>query len=115
MAFDFKRLIKKYSVTPAYVQTETPGSYDADTGEWVPGTLAAVEIDGAIVPLSGQDLTYGEAGTYTIDDRKLYCYDDFKTGLAIKHKDINYTIAQKLDYSDFSGGVFIYIIKKVGV
>lgn len=114
MAFNFQRLIKKYNVTPAYAQTETPGSYDADTGEWVPGTLTAVEINGAVVPLSEQDLTYGEAGTYTTDDRKLYCYDDFANGLTIKHKDINYTIAQKLNYSDFSGGVFIYILKRGG-
>jgi hypothetical protein len=113
---NFERLIKKYSVTPAYIQTETTGSYDYESGGvWVPGALEYVLIDGAVVPLSGQDLKYGESGTYTTADRKLYCYNDYETGLTIKHNDVNYTIAQKLDYSDFSGGIFVYILKRGGL
>jgi len=78
--YDFKSLVKKYSKVAPYVQTETAGHFDyANGGEWVPGTVAWVSFEGALVPLNNRDLTYDETGTYNTDDRKLYTYNDYKT------------------------------------
>jgi len=109
--YDFKALVKKYSKVAPYIQTETVGHYDyANGGEWVAGTTAWVSFEGALVPLNNRDLTYDENGTYTLDDRKLYTYNDYKIGQKIKHKEITYTIDKRRDYADFDSGLIIYIV-----
>jgi len=113
--FDFSRLIKKYNTSPSYIQIENAGYYDyGNGGVWVPGVTSMILIDGAVIPLNGQGLIFGESGTYTSDDKKLYCYSDFKNGSTVKYKDVLYTISQKIDYSDYSG-VFVYILKRGAV
>lgn len=114
--YSFKRLIKKYSKVPAFVIEEKDGYTDYEQGGiYVPGTIEKVLIEnGAIVPLSTQDLEYGEGGTYTKEDRKLYCYVNLVKGTKIEHKGLNYTIQGNLDYGDFDIGLCIYIIKRGG-
>ena len=113
--FDFKRLIKKYSKEPAYILRETAGYYDWEQGGmWVPGGEKEIEIEGAVVPLSNEDLQFDEGGTYTIEDRKLYCYEEIDKGEKIKHKGKIYTVMEKKDYSDFTEGLRIYFLKKAG-
>ena len=114
--YDFKALVKKYSKVAPYIQTETAGHFDyANGGEWVPGTQAWVAFEGAVVPFNREDLPYDENGTYTIEDKKLYTYQDFKKGAKIKHKDIEYVIDKRKDYADFDNGLIIYILLRGGV
>lgn len=114
--FSFKRLIKKYSKSPPYQLKETEGYNDMDQGGiWVPGITEEIEIeDAAVIPLSNEDLNFGEGGTYSTEDRKLYCYVDMEKGTKIKHKDIEYTILGRKDYEDFDDGLFIYILGRGG-
>ena len=113
--YNFKRLIRKYSKNPVYYMQETGGHYDySQGGIWVEGTVDAMEFEGAVVPLSNQDLKYDEGGTYTAQDRKLYTYITFDTGQKIKHKGLEYTIQEKRDYEDFGEGLNIYFMRRVG-
>ncbi|MGJ0848185.1 hypothetical protein ACR77J_15955 [Tissierella praeacuta] len=112
--YNFKRLISKYSKAPAFILKETEGYRDPNNGGvWVPGKVEEVLIeDGAVAPLSNEDLQFDEGGTYNVEDRKLYCYEDISTGTKIKHKEKIYTVLEKKDYSDFDNELYIYFIKR---
>jgi hypothetical protein len=113
--FNFKNLIKKYSKTPVYLLEQTEGHYDySQGGIWVPGTITEVEKQGAVLPLTNEDLKYDEGGTYTTQDKKLYTYNDFEVGSKIKHKDLEYTIQEKQGYEEFDNGLNIYWCRRAG-
>lgn len=114
--FNFKRLIKKYSKVPVYKLIETEGYSDVNNGGiWVDGRIEEILIpNAAVVPLSNEDLKFGEGGTYTVEDRKLYCYEDIGKGTKVKHKDKSYTVIERRDYEDFDIGIFIYFVKRGG-
>lgn len=117
--FNFKRLVKKYSKYPAYLLKETQGYNDySKGGVWVHGEIEEIEIEGAVVPLSNEDLKFDEGGTYDFEDRKLYCYKEISKGEKIKHKDKIYRVLERKPYGDFDegdledDGLFIYFIKR---
>lgn len=119
--FNFKRLIKKYSKSPVFIVEEKEGYRDPDQGGiWIPGTTKEIEIKGvaAVVPLSNEDLKFDEGGTYSIEDRKLYCYKEIAKGTKIKHKNRVYTVLERKPYDDFDegdledDGLYIYFIKR---
>lgn len=106
--FNFKGLIKKYERYPP-VYLKTAGSY-GDDGEYNEEVTGEEEFNGAVVPLTFQELKEAENGEYRAEDRKLYCYRDFKTGEKIRHKGLIYRIDRKKDYSDFDDGLNIYYL-----
>lgn len=114
MAYNFKRLIAKYNITPVYIGTETAGQYDYDNGGiWVPGATTWAAIPGAaVIPVSDRDLKYDNGGTFTTEDYKLYAYDDFVDGLKVQYKSKEYTLKKVRDYSDFDAGLMIYAMKR---
>lgn len=114
--FNFKRLIKRYSKVPVYELKETPGFNDPNQGGiFVPGKIKKIQIENAaIVPLTNEELQYDEGGTYSTEDRKLYCYTELEKGTKIKHKEKDYTVMESRDYEDFDIGLFIYMIKRGG-
>lgn len=116
--FNFKRLIKKYSKYPVYLFREGEGYHDPyQGGKWVPGKAEEIEIEGAVVPLSNNDLRFDEGGTYTVEDRKLYCYTKIDKGEQVKHKDTLYTVLEGKAYDDFDTddeGLFIYVLRRGG-
>ena len=114
--YKFKRLIKKYSKVPVYQIEEGEGFRDPNNGgQWVEGVPQEILIeDGAVVPLSNNDITFDEGGTYTAEDRKLYCYIELKKGTKVKHKGRSYTILEDRDYTDFDVNLRIYFLKRGG-
>ena len=112
--FNFKRLIDKFGKYPVYLLEESEGYHNPKQGgKWVPGEIEEIKLeDAAVVPLSNEDLRFDEGGTYTVADRKLYCYKEMTKGNKIKHKESLYTILESKDYTDFDEGLYIYIIKK---
>ncbi|MGP1567976.1 MAG: hypothetical protein ACTTHM_04610 [Peptoanaerobacter stomatis] len=111
MLFDFKKLVQKFSKTPPIMLIEQGGYYDYENGgEYVQGTITKKEFEGAIVPLSYQELKYEENGRYKSEDRKLYCYKHFEIGDKIEHKKHIFTIDKKKDYSDFDENLHIYYL-----
>ena len=63
---------------------------------------------------TNEDLNFDEGGTYTSEDRKLYCYKGMKKGTKVKHKNKTYTVMESKDYSDFDIGLFVYVLKRGG-
>lgn len=106
--FNFKGLIKKYERYPP-VYLKTAGFY-GDDGEYNEEVTSEEEFNGAVVPLTFQELKTAEDGEYRAEDRKLYCYRDFKAGEKIRHKGLVYRIDRKKDYSDFDDGLNIYYL-----
>lgn len=111
--FNFKALIKKFGKINPIAIIKTGGYYDyKNGGQYVQGEITKVEFTGAVTPLSKNELRFEENGTFTSEDRKLYCYEDFSTGQKIEHKGNTYTIKSKKDYSDFDDNLHIYFMKK---
>lgn len=111
--YNFKRLIQKYAKSPVYILKEKRGHRNPyDGGVWVPGKIKEIAIEGAVVPLSNEDLKYDEGGTYNTEDRKLYCYKDVALGTKIKHNDNIYTVLERRDYAEHAEGLYIYFIKR---
>lgn len=111
--YDFKRLIKKYSKSPIHIIRETDGYYDPmQGGLWIDGDIEEIEIEGAVVPLKGNEIDYREGAVYTNKDRKVYTYQSIDIGEKIKHKDNIYTVSEQKDYSDFDVDLNIYIVKR---
>lgn len=113
--FNFKELVKKYSKYPpkAIIQN---GYYDYENGgEYVEESIQKQEFEGAVVPLSSQELKYEENGRYKSEDRKLYCYLNFEVGSKIEFKNHIFTIDKKKDYSDFDEDLNIYYLVRSDV
>ena len=106
--FNFKRLVDKYSKIKPFALIE-------NGGEYTKGSISKQEFDGAVVPLSMQELRYEENGKYKSEDRKLYCYKQFETGDKIEHKNHVYTVDKKKDYSDFDDNLNIYYLVRSDV
>lgn len=89
------------------------GHYDYDNGGvWVDGALTNISFQGAILPLSFEDMKFNTGGTYTTEDKKLYATIDLKKGDKVVHNGIEYSVLQKKDYTQFGNGLFIYILKR---
>ena len=116
--YDFQDLVAKYS-TPITVIEEAEGHYDYDNGgKWVPGIPKEIETSAAVLQMSIKELNtmaqYGEGGSYTRDDRKVYIHRELKIGQEIIRKGNRYKISQEADYSDFTvGGLRIYYARRV--
>lgn len=112
--YNFKRLIKKYSKTPPKRLTVTgDGYYDYENGgEWVPATGTWSEFEGAIVPMNSDDLEYRENNPYTSQDRKLYTYVDIPLNEKIQHRGNEYTVQERIDYSEYDTDLRIYYLRK---
>lgn len=108
--FDFKALIQRFSKDKVYLLREV-GSYDYENGgEYVRKQITEEQIEGAVVPLSMQDLKVAENGRYKKEDRKLYCYRTLNIGEKIRHKERIYIVNQMKDYGDFDDELHIYYI-----
>jgi len=111
--FNFKSLVSQFGKVKPEKLVKTDGYYDYDNGGvWVEGNVEEIEFDGAVVPLSEENLK--DQHTYTTEDKKLYCYDDLEPNSSVKHKGILYTVMSKKDYSDFDADLRIYILKRGG-
>ena len=112
--FNFKRLIKKYGKAPVTIKRYGQGHYDYENGGvWVKGEEEIIDIEGAVVPLSNSDLNYGEGGTYSSEDRKIYTYTEIGLGSKVTHKEKEYTVQEGKDYTDFDNGLNLYFMKRV--
>ncbi len=104
----FKHLILKHAV-PFTVVIKTEGYYN-EKGKWVPGTTTNEQREGAILPLSKDDLKHVENGTYTTKDRKVYTLSPLSVGDEITYEGQTYTIDQNKPYNAYTD-VYIYFAK----
>lgn len=109
--FNFKRLIKKYSVPCELLAESASGSYVG--GEWVPGVAAESKmINGAVIPMTTKKI-YQSGGTYTEQDREFITDTEIplKTEHYIVYKGARYKVQENTDYSDYAG-FYAYDLKR---
>lgn len=109
--YNFKRLIKKYSVKFEMI-TQTDGAYI--NGHYQEGKETVKTITGALVPLSENKLTKS-GGTYTAKDKQLYLTTPITSPLKntkIRYKGQEYSLQQETDHSDYADA-YVYMAKWV--
>lgn len=99
MLSSLKRIIKKFANNYTIVYRQ-PGSYV--NGRWVEGDATNTNLEGAVLPLSRNELEIAEKGTFTENDRKLYSIYNHDVGQIVIHKGESYKIHNKRDYSDWT-------------
>ncbi|MDQ0299641.1 hypothetical protein J2S78_002061 [Salibacterium salarium] len=87
--------------------------FNQETGLYESSDPVEEPVQGIILPLNNDEMKYGEVGTYTVQDRKVYVSFPLKVGQQIKYKDDRYTIRAEKDYGDLAD-VYIYFAKRVG-
>lgn len=84
--FNYKRQFKRYGKSFTAIVDGQKGYYDQETGKYVPPTEPSEEImQGIILQLNDDDLSFDEGGTLTIEDRKILIDTD-KHSLTHKQK-----------------------------
>jgi len=117
MAFDFRNLVSKYSKSIT-VEEETGGYFDhEDGGKWKPATKTW-ETMASVFNLSAQDIRgyaiqYGEGGSFTREDIRIYIHEDLTIGARVTYKSNTYTVSSAIDHSDHAYGLRLYIARKV--
>jgi len=108
---DFRHFLKAY-MTTIHHEVKTEGKYEG--GVWVPGTEKLIPFSAAIVPFNDDVLQFGEAGTYTDNDRKIFTYRKLKDGDKILIEEQRYTITGERDFSFYGKGLKVYIGRREG-
>lgn len=103
---DFSHFIRPYLIT-AHKLVQSEGRYEG--GEWIPGEEEWIPFQAAVVPFNDDVLQFGESGTYTDDDRRIFTYDKLENGQKIKVDESRYTITGERDFSFYGKGLKIYI------
>lgn len=108
--YNFKRLIKKYSVT--FCLHKTQGEYVS--GKWEQGGEIVKGMQGAIVPMSNRKI-YGSGGTYTEQDRELYVSTPLEAPLSdlkVVYKGNVYAVEEGRNFEDYADAA-VYTLKWV--
>lgn len=108
---DFRDFLREY-MQDAYLKKREEGHYDG--GIWIPGEEVTVSFKAAITTFSDDYLQFGESGTYTEDDRKVFTYKKLERGQKITIANEQYTITGERDYSFYARGLRMYISEKDG-
>jgi hypothetical protein len=103
--FEFADLVADFKVP--FIYYEKSEGYWNDAGDWIDGEETPIQMEGVILPLSGEDLQYAEAGAYSVKDKKIYTTEPLKLNREIEFKGDRYTIQRFKDYSDYAD-VYIY-------
>jgi len=116
--FNFTALIAKHS-KPMTVVEETSGFYDhTDGGKWK-ATTQTREVTAAAFNLSSRDirgygLNFGEGGTYTTLDIKIYIHVPLAIGSTVTWKGNPFTVTAEVDHSDHAKGLRFYVARRAG-
>lgn len=110
--YNFKRLIKRYSVKFSAI-TLSAGYYD-DLGEWVKGEAITHELSGAIISIS-ENKIFNSNGALTAKDKQLYMLqpiDNKLHGAKVIYEGNAYSITQSVENAQFTG-VYAYTLKYI--
>ena len=109
--FDFKRIVKKYSVDFVALIPSEGGKWN-DMGDWVAGEPKKVNLRGAIIA-HRESKVFKSGGTITQQDRALYMLEPLESslqGAEILFGGNSYSIGSLLENSEFTG-VWAYNLK----
>lgn len=106
---DFRSFLRPYMIS-IYLKEYSEGEYV--DGVWVPGNDEPVPFQAAVTNFTDDVLQFGEGGTYTTDDEKLYTYKKLKRGQKVIVRDLAYTVTEERDYSFYGRGLRMYVIRR---
>lgn len=112
---DFTHLIKRHSEDIIIYEKGT-GFFDYDNGgKWTESPPISKVVQAAVFQMGikelGSNLQYGEGGSYSIGDIKLYIQTKLIKGEKVTWKGQDYTVDEELDYSSHSKDLHIYLCK----
>ena len=109
--FNFKRLLRTHMKTLPSLKTTTDGHYDYDNGGIsVDGTVTYNTFEGVVLPL-GEKLVISNSA-YTIEDMKLYTYENISENEKITFKGKEYTTMNYTNYDDYDIGLKVFVLKR---
>lgn len=119
---DFKSLVDRYAEeVTIYVANDesSSGYYDYENGgEWVDGIINPITEKAAVFQMgvkglnSQNKIQYGEGGTYSIGDIKVYIHRQLSIGSKMSWRGKKFTISEELDYSSHTKDLYIYVCKR---
>lgn len=117
--YTFNRLVKRYSHGSVEIEQLPERQPDGSMKEHT-NNIKLLQGSFAVVPLSQNDISLGDGGVYTTNDRKIYCYKQIKNGAFILHTNgkgetARYRVMSHSDYSDFDTaevGLYIYMLRR---
>lgn len=109
---DFRSFLRPYMRTVYLLKKSdgTDGKYIG--GVWAPGKDDLTPFKAAITSFTDDILQYGEGGTYTTDDEKLFTYKKLSRGQKVIALDKEYTVTEERDYSFYGKGLRMYVIRR---
>ncbi|MEV9641764.1 hypothetical protein ABZ756_13770 [Mammaliicoccus sciuri] len=112
---DFRSFLRPYMIT-VYLNERADGS-DGEyvDGVWVPGTDTKTPFRAVITNFTDDILQFGEGGTYSTDDEKLYTYKKLERGQSVTVRKLDYTVMEERDYSFYGKGLRMYVIRRDGI
>lgn len=108
---NFRHFLRSYMYTIYHLE-HTEGRYEG--GVWVPGETVKTPFKAAVVPFTDDALQFGEAGTYTADDRKVFTYRKLERGQQLEIDGETYTVMEERDYSRYANGLRMYVARRAG-
>lgn len=108
---DFKNYLRPYMQQVGL--KEFSGSDYVD-GVWVDGVEKTTLFTAAITTFTDDSLQFGEAGTYTQNDRKLFTYKKLHRGDKVIANGDTYTITEERDYAFYAKGLRMYVGERDG-
>lgn len=108
---DFRSFLRPYMIT-IYSKERTGGYVD---GVWKLGIEKDVPFQAAVTNFTDDILQFGEGGTYTTDDEKLFTFKKLERGQKVIVRELTYTVMEERDYSFYGKGQRMYVIRRDGV
>ena len=98
MVLDFTPVFDEFGTDFTAIEFGT-GYYDyTQGGVWVPGEEIVHQLRSIITPLTTDDVTFDEGGTYTRQDVKIHYQGTLGVGWEIKYRGLRYKILEEKLY-----------------
>lgn len=106
--FEFADFVDEFGVP--FIFFDHQEGYWNDEGNYIEEQELPIVTSGIVLPLSGDDLRYAEAGTYSQKEKKVYTVYPLQEGRQVEYKGDMYTIQSFKDYSEYAD-VYMYLMR----
>lgn len=110
---DFRSFLRPYMRTMHIKSGAEEGSYV--NGVWIRGVSEPIPFRAVITSFTDDVLQFGEGGTYTTDDEKLFTYKRLERSQKVIVHELDYTVLEERDYSFYGKGLRMYVIRRDGI
>ncbi|MFC2948536.1 hypothetical protein [Virgibacillus sediminis] len=115
--FDFSTVFGEFSRPFQHIPYSESYRDYTNGGQWVKGAeLPPVNMEGVILPLGNDDLQFDTAGTYTIQDRKLFLQEPetLEEEAVVEVDGLRYRVTGDKPYGHYAG-FNVYFLKRTDI